>query len=177
MKRRASGTLIPTTLGAEYVVQDWVRDEPAAVLRAVARENGHHTDDLPHSDGGRPEYRRVARPPWSAWRRHRDIAILKTMGASACSITVIFMAQGLIIGILGTLAGATAGYVISSIADRYQLIRIPMDVYQVSHVPFTVLPLDFAGGRTGGGRHLFLRDDLSVSSSGRASGSGRGAPL
>jgi lipoprotein-releasing system permease protein len=54
------------------------------------------------------------------------------------------MAQGLIIGILGTMAGALAGYVISSVADRYKLIRIPMDVYQVSHVPFAVLPLDFA---------------------------------
>ena len=28
--------------------------------------------------------------------------------------------------------------------DRYKLIRVPVDVYQVSHVPFTVLPLDFA---------------------------------
>lgn len=76
--------------------------------------------------------------------KHRDIAILKTMGASARSVTLIFMAQGLIIGILGTLVGASAGYLISMIADRYRLIRIPIDVYQVSHVPFTVQPLDFA---------------------------------
>jgi lipoprotein-releasing system permease protein len=27
--------------------------------------------------------------------------------------------------------------------DRYQLIRVPIDIYQVSHLPFTVLPLDF----------------------------------
>ena len=76
--------------------------------------------------------------------KHRDIAILKTMGASARSVTLIFMAQGLIIGIVGTVVGAGAGYLISYIADRYRLIRIPIDVYQVSHVPFTVLPLDFA---------------------------------
>ncbi len=76
--------------------------------------------------------------------KHRDIAILKTMGASARSVTFIFMAQGLIIGIVGTLVGATAGYLISYIADRFRLIRIPIDVYQVSHVPFTVQPLDFA---------------------------------
>jgi lipoprotein-releasing system permease protein len=66
------------------------------------------------------------------------------MGASARSVTLIFMAQGLTIGIVGTMVGALAGYVISMVADRYKLIRIPMDVYQVSHVPFTVLPLDFA---------------------------------
>jgi lipoprotein-releasing system permease protein len=75
--------------------------------------------------------------------KHRDIAILKTMGASARSVTVIFMMQGLIIGVVGTTVGAVAGYVLSFILDRYKLIRVPVDVYQVSHVPFTVLPRDF----------------------------------
>ena len=42
--------------------------------------------------------------------KHRDIAILKTMGASARSVTAIFMMQGLIIGIVGTTVGAAAGY-------------------------------------------------------------------
>jgi lipoprotein-releasing system permease protein len=76
--------------------------------------------------------------------KNRDIAILKTMGASAKSVTVIFMMQGLIIGIVGTAVGAAAGYALSTIFDRYQLIRVPIDVYQVSHLPFTVLPRDFA---------------------------------
>jgi lipoprotein-releasing system permease protein len=76
--------------------------------------------------------------------KHRDIAILKTMGAGAWSVTAIFMLQGLIIGIVGTTAGAAGGYLISMVADRYQLIQVPMDVYQVSHVPFTVVPLDLA---------------------------------
>jgi lipoprotein-releasing system permease protein len=76
--------------------------------------------------------------------KHRDIAILKTMGASARSVTLIFMLQGVIIGIVGTTIGAAAGYSIANLADRYQLIRVPMDVYQVSYVPFTVRPLDLA---------------------------------
>ena len=75
--------------------------------------------------------------------KHRDIAILKTMGASAKSVTVIFMLQGLIIGVIGTAVGATAGWGVSTILDRYKLIRVPVDIYQVSHLPFTVLPLDF----------------------------------
>jgi len=76
--------------------------------------------------------------------KHRDIAILKTMGASARSITTIFMLQGLIIGIVGTAVGATLGFGVSRVLDRYELIRVPVDVYQISHVPFKVLPLDFA---------------------------------
>ena len=33
---------------------------------------------------------------------------------------------------------------VSFVLDRYALIKVPVDVYQVSHVPFKVLPLDFA---------------------------------
>jgi lipoprotein-releasing system permease protein len=76
--------------------------------------------------------------------KHRDVAILKTMGASARSVTAIFMVQGLIIGLVGTSVGGALGFGLSYIFDRYQLIRIPLDVYQVSHLPFTVVPRDFA---------------------------------
>jgi lipoprotein-releasing system permease protein len=54
------------------------------------------------------------------------------------------MAQGLLIGLVGTGVGASAGYGLSFIFDRYKLIRMPIDVYQVSHLPFTVVPRDFA---------------------------------
>ncbi len=75
--------------------------------------------------------------------KSRDIAILKTMGASARSVTIVFMMQGLMIGLVGTGAGGLGGYVLSFVLDRYKLISIPGDVYQVSHLPFTVVPLDF----------------------------------
>ena len=76
--------------------------------------------------------------------KHRDVAILKTMGAGAQSVTAIFMVQGLLIGLVGTAVGAATGFALSYVFDRYQLIRMPIDVYQVSHLPFTVLPRDFA---------------------------------
>jgi lipoprotein-releasing system permease protein len=74
--------------------------------------------------------------------KSRDIAILKTMGASARSVTAIFMTQGVIIGIVGTLVGGALGVLIARVMDHYQLIRVPVDVYQVSHLPFKVMPLD-----------------------------------
>ncbi len=75
--------------------------------------------------------------------KSRDIAILKTMGSSARSIRRIFMLQGLIIGLIGTIAGAIGGNVLIYILDHYKLIQVPIDVYQISHVPFTLLPQDF----------------------------------
>ena len=72
----------------------------------------------------------------------RDIAILKTMGASSRSITTVFLLQGTIIGVLGTLVGATLGAAASYVLDRYRLITIPSDVYQVSYLPFKLVPWD-----------------------------------
>jgi lipoprotein-releasing system permease protein len=56
----------------------------------------------------------------------------------------MFMMQGLLIGLVGTSVGAAAGVGLSYVLDRYELIRVPIDVYQVSHMPFKVLPFDFA---------------------------------
>lgn len=72
----------------------------------------------------------------------RDIAILKTMGASARSVMIIFLLQGLIIGVVGTVVGSTLGVIVSHLLDRYQVIHIPGDVYDVTYLPFRVLPGD-----------------------------------
>jgi len=73
----------------------------------------------------------------------RDIAILKTMGTSAGVVMRIFMLQGLIIGIVGTATGAIGGIALCWVLDTYKLIHIPQDIYQVSYVPFVILPWDF----------------------------------
>jgi lipoprotein-releasing system permease protein len=76
--------------------------------------------------------------------KHSDIAILKTMGASSRSIMTVFMLQGLIIGVTGTTLGTAGGYGVSYLLDRYKLVRVPIDVYQIAYVPFTLMPLDVA---------------------------------
>jgi lipoprotein-releasing system permease protein len=77
-------------------------------------------------------------------QKSRDIAILKTMGTSSRRVMAIFMLQGLVIGVIGTTVGGALGLTLCYVLDKYKLIQIPMDVYQVSHVPFVVLPFDFA---------------------------------
>jgi lipoprotein-releasing system permease protein len=75
--------------------------------------------------------------------KSRDIAILKTMGSSAASIRRIFMFQGLVIGLIGTTAGAAVGCLVIYLADRYQLVSVSLDVYQISHIPFKLEAMDF----------------------------------
>jgi lipoprotein-releasing system permease protein len=76
--------------------------------------------------------------------KHKDIAILVSMGASRGAITRIFMLQGTVIGALGTITGSLLGWGLCRVLDVYKLIRVPVDVYQISYVPFKLLPLDAA---------------------------------
>ena len=75
--------------------------------------------------------------------KSRDIAILKTMGTSSKRVMTIFMMQGLVIGVVGTIVGSACGIALCWVLDRYKLIQIPMDVYQIAYVPFVIQPLDF----------------------------------
>jgi len=74
--------------------------------------------------------------------KSRDIAILRTMGARAGAIRRIFMYQGLTIGLVGTLSGAALGLLVCYFADRYRVIALPADVYQVTYLPFRVHAAD-----------------------------------
>jgi lipoprotein-releasing system permease protein len=71
----------------------------------------------------------------------RDIAILKSMGATSGSIMRIFMYEGLVIGLTGTLLGVLGGLTLCEILSRYQFIELP-DVYPISTLPVKVLPFD-----------------------------------
>ncbi len=74
--------------------------------------------------------------------KNRDIAILRTMGAPARTIRRIFVLQGLTIGLLGTFMGTALGLIVCVVADRYRLIKLPSDVYQITYLPFRVEALD-----------------------------------
>lgn len=66
--------------------------------------------------------------------RRRDIAILNTLGATAKSVMSIFIIEGAIVGLFGAIAGILLGAVAMLIANRYQLISLPADVYSISNV-------------------------------------------
>ncbi len=73
----------------------------------------------------------------------REIAILKAMGATNKGIMTIFMLQGLIIGIIGTVIGVGSGYLLNNLLDKYEIIKLPADVYYLSHLPVKMKFSDF----------------------------------
>jgi lipoprotein-releasing system permease protein len=68
----------------------------------------------------------------------RDVAILRTMGATGKSIMLIFMFQGLLVGVVGTLAGLASGLGLCRLLAKYQFIRLPADIYYISTLPVRV---------------------------------------
>lgn len=73
----------------------------------------------------------------------RDIAILKSMGATSSSIMRIFIYEGLVIGLTGTIMGVAGGLGLCELLSRYDFIQLP-DVYPMTTLPVDVLPMDVA---------------------------------
>jgi lipoprotein-releasing system permease protein len=68
----------------------------------------------------------------------RDVAILRAMGASARSIMTIFMFQGLLVGVVGTIAGLVSGLGLCQLLAKYKFINLPADVYYISTLPVKI---------------------------------------
>ena len=74
----------------------------------------------------------------------RDIGILMAIGATPRMINRVFFFQGALIGVIGTVLGTVLGLGWCALANAFQLIKIPVDIYQISYVPFRMRPLDLA---------------------------------
>lgn len=67
--------------------------------------------------------------------KRKDIAILKAMGATSRSISRIFVIKGLMIGLVGTALGTSAGLMLCTLLRRYSFIQLPADVYYINTLP------------------------------------------
>jgi lipoprotein-releasing system permease protein len=72
----------------------------------------------------------------------REIGILKAMGMTARSVRHIFLAQGAVIGLAGTLMGLVLGLTVSVLLGRYKLIRLDPSVYFIDHLPVATEGID-----------------------------------
>ncbi|MBW1636221.1 MAG: lipoprotein-releasing ABC transporter permease subunit [Deltaproteobacteria bacterium] len=74
--------------------------------------------------------------------KSKDIAILKSMGATSGSIMRIFFIQGTVIALTGTTLGVAGGLGLCTLLSRYQFIELPSNVYPMTTLPIKVLPMD-----------------------------------
>jgi len=73
----------------------------------------------------------------------KDIGILLSYGATPRIIKRIFFIQGSIIGIIGVVVGVVIGLAFCYFANKFQLIKVPSEIYQMSYVPFKIGLFDF----------------------------------
>ncbi|MGE5239854.1 MAG: lipoprotein-releasing ABC transporter permease subunit [Chloroflexota bacterium] len=79
----------------------------------------------------------------SVIEKEKEIAILKAIGATNQGIMMVFMLQGLLIGVIGTALGVAGGYVLGNILNTYEIIKLPADVYYLSKLPVKMKAVDF----------------------------------
>jgi lipoprotein-releasing system permease protein len=72
----------------------------------------------------------------------RDIAILKAMGATTARIRKIFVIEGFMIGVSGTILGLIFGTVLCGLLKKYKFIELPKDVYNISTLPVNLQAFD-----------------------------------
>ena len=74
----------------------------------------------------------------------RDIAVLMSMGTRKAQVRRIFVAQGVLIGVVGTAIGLVLGYILSWFGGHYHLLSLAPEVYSIDYVPFAPRALDGA---------------------------------
>jgi lipoprotein-releasing system permease protein len=74
----------------------------------------------------------------------REIGILKAMGLPAKSIRRVFLAQGVVIGVVGTLLGLLVGFGGAWALERYKFIPLDPSIYFIDHLPVATQPTDVA---------------------------------
>ena len=72
----------------------------------------------------------------------KDIAVLLSMGTRKSQIRRLFIAQGVLIGLVGTAIGLVLGYALSWAGARYHLISLAPEVYSIDYVPFAPRVVD-----------------------------------
>ncbi|HEY7352181.1 MAG TPA: FtsX-like permease family protein [Terriglobales bacterium] len=72
----------------------------------------------------------------------RDIAVLMSMGTRKSQVRKIFVAQGALIGVVGTAIGLVLGYVLSYLGGHYHVFALAPEIYSIDYVPFAPRVVD-----------------------------------
>ena len=72
----------------------------------------------------------------------KDIAVLMSMGTRRAQVRNVFIAQGVLIGVIGTAIGLILGYAIAYVGGHYHVISLSPEVYSIDYVPFAPRPVD-----------------------------------
>ena len=140
-KDLASGDTITSTFGSQYFVTDWTQQH-ANFFKAVQMEKRVMFIILALIVAV-AAFNIVSTLVMAVTDKRADIAIMRTFGASPRSIMGIFIVQGALIGVIGTIAGAVVGVIVALNIDTivpfieglFHVQFLAKDVYYISDLP------------------------------------------
>ncbi len=74
--------------------------------------------------------------------KQKEIAILKSMGAGRRGIMFVFLAEGLVIGAVGTLTGLVGGYLVATMVKHID-VGLDPEIYMIDYLPVRIVPMEF----------------------------------
>ena len=134
------GDQVLATVGDDYEVQDW-QQLNAPIYSALSYEK-YLTGIALLIVIGIAALNIITVLIMIVMEKHKDIAILKSMGASSRSVMYVFMAQGLSIGIVGVIIGVALGTGFCYFANDQRWIKLPVGAYALDYLPFYATAID-----------------------------------
>lgn len=128
------GAEVLTAVGDDYEVQDW-QQLNAPIYSALSYEK-YLTGVALLIVIGIAALNIITVLIMIVLEKHKDIAVLKTMGATNRSVMYLFMAQGVLIGLVGIVIGVVAGAGFCYFANNHRWIKLPAGAYALDYLPF-----------------------------------------
>ena len=134
------GNQVLATVGQDYEVQDW-QQLNAPIYSALSYEK-YLTGIALLIVIGIAALNIITVLIMIVMEKHKDIAILKSMGATSRSIMYVFMAQGVTIGVVGVIIGVVIGTGFCYLANDHRWIKLPVGAYALDYLPFYATAID-----------------------------------
>ncbi|HEY7545480.1 MAG TPA: FtsX-like permease family protein [Blastocatellia bacterium] len=131
---KAIGREVLEAVGSDYTIQDW-QELNAPIYTALSYEKLFSGIALLIVIGI-AALNIISVLVMIVMEKQKDIAVLKSMGATNRSVMALFMAQGLLIGVVGMIAGLAAGVGLSRFANSNKLVKLPAGAYALDYLPF-----------------------------------------
>ena len=124
------------SLGKNYIVRSWLR-ENKILFAAIALEKRAMSIILALISLV-AAFNIASSLMTMVYRKIKDIGILKSLGVTKKGIRVIFILKGMLIGVTGLVLGMGLGLFLAFLLEKYQFIKLPAFVYDLSYLPIKV---------------------------------------
>ena len=136
LKSERSAQSLAHSLGKNFIVRSWLR-ENKVLFAAIALEKRAMSIILALISLV-AAFNIASSLMTMVYRKVKDIGILKSLGVTKKGIRIIFILKGMLMGVTGLVLGLSIGLFLAFLLEKYQFIKLPAFVYDLSYLPIKV---------------------------------------